>query len=582
MLAMKIKQIVWFILTINLLLSVRLSAEVITDGTLGGVAMNLPGPDYQVEAKLGQQFGGNLFHSFSDFNLNQGEKATFSGPNTVSNVISRVTGGNRSHIDGMIRSTIPKADFYFLNPAGIFFGEKATLDINGSFHASTADYLKLGEAGRFAATHPDNSLLTVAPPSAFGFLGQSHAAITVQDSKLQLSENNRLSLTGGDLFIINGQLHAPSGGITLNSMAGMGEININSNQINPPHFQGGEINLSQNAQIITNTNNTANAGDIFIRAGKFVIQDEVSISSDTKSDAQAGKITIVADRMMMTGKNTGNGTFISSKSHKGGDGGIINISATEAIDIRGRSLINASAYKTPQNAGQVIIQTNDLQLADDATIDVRTRSTQGSGNGGEILIKAKTLTMTEETWMIGDTANQGQGGKIDIDADRVYLSDSSAIASVTSGEGPGGDISLNAGSLFLFGEATITTDSTATGTAGNIALHVNHPFVTDSAKITSDTLGNNAYVRKRQGQANLAIRLGAKPNGDFTGGGGHAGTVCFSQQGEECDNNSLIAILAKRLPEKQDIENCPGNNQNDLLLVLKPRIGLLDSPDDLR
>jgi len=90
---------------------------------------------------LGRQHGGNLFHSFQDFNLNSSESATFSGPNNVSNVISRVTGGNPSNIDGLIRSTMPNADMYFLNPYGIMFGPNAQLDVQGSFHASTADTL---------------------------------------------------------------------------------------------------------------------------------------------------------------------------------------------------------------------------------------------------------------------------------------------------------------------------------------------------------------------------------------------------------------------------------------------------------
>ncbi|MDM8567120.1 hypothetical protein QUF74_15900 [Candidatus Halobeggiatoa sp. HSG11] len=42
-----------------------LNAEVITDGTLGQ-NINLPGPDFQITPDLGQQHGGNLFHSFQE------------------------------------------------------------------------------------------------------------------------------------------------------------------------------------------------------------------------------------------------------------------------------------------------------------------------------------------------------------------------------------------------------------------------------------------------------------------------------------------------------------------------------------
>jgi filamentous hemagglutinin family protein len=120
-------------LLILLTLNNQLSAEIITDGTLG-VQRDLPGPDFQIEANLGQQVGGNLFHSFQDFNLQSHESATFSGPDSINMIFSRITGGNPSQIDGTIRSTIPHAELFFLNPAGIVFGEQARLDVQGGFH----------------------------------------------------------------------------------------------------------------------------------------------------------------------------------------------------------------------------------------------------------------------------------------------------------------------------------------------------------------------------------------------------------------------------------------------------------------
>ena len=134
-----------------------LSAQISLDGTVGP-QLTLPGPHYQIGAALGQQHGGNLFHSFSDFNLAAGESATFSGPDSINNVISRVTGGRVSHLDGLLRSTIPGADVYLINPAGIWFGPQASLDISGSFHASSADVLRFEDGGTFNARQPEESV----------------------------------------------------------------------------------------------------------------------------------------------------------------------------------------------------------------------------------------------------------------------------------------------------------------------------------------------------------------------------------------------------------------------------------------
>src|SRR5687767_9612268 len=119
-------------------------AEVALDGTLGPMR-TLAGPDYRVTDDLGRQVGGNLFHSFSDFNLNRGESATFSGPASVQNILARVTGGRASSIAGKIASTVPGANLYFLNPAGVIFREGAALEVDGSLTVTTANYLKLGE-----------------------------------------------------------------------------------------------------------------------------------------------------------------------------------------------------------------------------------------------------------------------------------------------------------------------------------------------------------------------------------------------------------------------------------------------------
>lgn len=91
-----------YLLLIALGISHTLPAEVVLDGTLGPSGP-LAGSNFAIEAELGQQMGNNLFHSFERFNLNTGEMATFSGPNSIQNIISRVTGGNRSEIDGTIR-----------------------------------------------------------------------------------------------------------------------------------------------------------------------------------------------------------------------------------------------------------------------------------------------------------------------------------------------------------------------------------------------------------------------------------------------------------------------------------------------
>jgi filamentous hemagglutinin family protein len=80
----------------------------------------LVGPNYSIAAGFNKQVGSNnLFHSFGQFGLATGESAGFSGPITISNIIGRVTGGDRSSMDGKIQSTIAGTNLYLINPSGI-------------------------------------------------------------------------------------------------------------------------------------------------------------------------------------------------------------------------------------------------------------------------------------------------------------------------------------------------------------------------------------------------------------------------------------------------------------------------------
>ena len=79
---------VWFFLALGQIVQ----AQVVTDGTLGKAA-TLSGPNFQISSELGKSVGANLFHSFSEFSLQKGEAAVFTGPENVENILGRVTGG---------------------------------------------------------------------------------------------------------------------------------------------------------------------------------------------------------------------------------------------------------------------------------------------------------------------------------------------------------------------------------------------------------------------------------------------------------------------------------------------------------
>ena len=66
---------------------------------------------------------------------------------------------------------------------------RSLLLIGGSFHVSTMDYMRLVDGARFSARLADTSVLSVAPPAAFGFLEPTPAAIAIRGSTLHVPEH---------------------------------------------------------------------------------------------------------------------------------------------------------------------------------------------------------------------------------------------------------------------------------------------------------------------------------------------------------------------------------------------------------
>ena len=125
----------------------------LTFGAKGAIAQITPASDgtgtlvngiQQLNITGGTQAGGNLFHSFQQFGVNAGQTANFlSNPNTQ-NILSRVTGGNASLINGLLQVSGSNANLYLINPSGIVFGQNASLNVPAAFTATTANGIRFG------------------------------------------------------------------------------------------------------------------------------------------------------------------------------------------------------------------------------------------------------------------------------------------------------------------------------------------------------------------------------------------------------------------------------------------------------
>ncbi|OQW91789.1 MAG: hypothetical protein BWK79_16135, partial [Beggiatoa sp. IS2] len=457
-----------------------LRAEVAFDGTLG-MRTTLEGPHYQINAEWGQQRGANLFHSFQNFNIHENESAIFSGPSYTENIISRVTGGNPSEINGLIRSTIPNANIYLLNPYGILFGPKAQLDISGSFHASTAHYLRLGEEGRFDARQPDHSLLTIAPATAFGFIDNTIAPITMTgygevsskevSTGLKVPTGKTLSLIGGNLNFKQGSFHqtvtnkegksvttvtplgsltASAGRINLASVASKGEVIPTAEDLDVSSLaQLGNISMADKSMIDVSG---AGAGSIFIRSGQFIAQDSF-LSAKTLADKKGGIVSIETDDMTFS-----NGSELNTDTKGTGQGADVQIKTKGDTILSGRN--------SQSNGSRILAQTTSKQA--------------DGGKSGNILITAREILLTDDAFVSVDTSGGGQGGDIILtahgnvtligDGTKPLAEISAGTLSKEDGAGTGGSIFIRAKNIILKDGAILDTAARGKGNAGQIRL----------------------------------------------------------------------------------------------------------------
>jgi len=209
----------------GILLPVWCHAEVVVDNSFGtGKTIEANNSNYVIDHNQGNLVESNLFHSFETFSIETGHTATFTGPDGVQNIISRVTGDSSSNINGGISSPIPGVNFWLLNPNGILFGENASIDIQGSFHASTADYLKLRNDGIKIST--DSTIFTNSPPFAFGFVDRPDDSrkIVINNAQLSVNDDSNISFVGSNIEINNSLITAKGGNISVVSIADSGEV----------------------------------------------------------------------------------------------------------------------------------------------------------------------------------------------------------------------------------------------------------------------------------------------------------------------------------------------------------------------
>lgn len=460
--------------------------------------------------------GSNLFHSFQEFNINTGRGIYFDNPQGIQSILTRVTGNNSSNIYGVL-GVLGEADLFLLNPNGVIFGPNARLDLNSSFLATSADYIKFEDGQSFSARSREAvPMLTISTPVGLGFTG-SAGPIEVQgpghvnqipqqllpstplDSNsagLKVRPDNTIALIGGEVIFRGGIVTSPSGSIEIGSVIS-GEVGISKNSdsgislkpqgiksrgnilfsqlalLDASGFRNGNIRIFGENVTFTDSSMALiqNLGSSPLGEINIDSQNSLTILGDTKFTSKSTQL-ILPERGIIT--------------HTFADGRGANISiSTKVLNVDFAGRIIARSVGSGSSGDLTIFASESTTISGNSPFNPSfplgstvATAAAGTGSSGHIALFSPQLSIKDGGQLTSSVFRNSDGGDIVINSEMIDLSgfnlislSPSIISSLTSGNGKGGDLLINSVKLNLKNGGRVDASTLASGPAGNITIN---------------------------------------------------------------------------------------------------------------
>ncbi|HEY9671588.1 MAG TPA: filamentous hemagglutinin N-terminal domain-containing protein [Waterburya sp.] len=559
-------------------------AQIVSDATLGNENSQVT-PNVNVRGlpadliEGGAIRGANLFHSFEQFNVGNGQRVYFANPAGIENILSRVTGNNLSNVLGTL-GVDGGANLFLLNPNGIIFGPNVKLDIAGSFVASTADRVVFNNGYQFSAKNPDTPpLLTVNVPLGVQY-GTNQSRTTISNfGSLVVGQNLTLSAgnldlqgqlqAGGDLTLfaqdtvkVRDAIASPFIATSARNMTIQGNQSVDILALNHPQSKiqsGGNLSLASDGNISGDAHFFSGGSLSMLTLadtpGNFVSWFDPIIQAN--GDVLFGNYTGVALKVEATGSIQGGNIRITGAECAAGSpgcaGGIpatdpdfATLTGSPSVILRA-GLPSVNTPNLPQNAGGTGF-TATLGLPLGITVGDINTSVRNGGNGGNIILSAAKGSITTgnlDSSSSSSFGNAGNGGAIGLTAanDINITGDlDSSSSSLPSNESNGGTITLQATHNIKI-TGNLSTSSSFKGRGGNggaISLEAaNNIKITGNLNSSTSTGGSGGTIRlSAANDINITGDLDSSSPSNGTANSGQGGAITlFSANGSITTGN---------------------------------------------
>jgi len=464
--------------------------------------------------------------NWQTFNVGGTEYVIFNQPSSSSVVLNRVVGGSPSAIFGTIEAN---GHVFLVNPQGIFFGQGATVDVQGlvasTLDVADADFM----AGHYAfSRNPDSP----------------ETASVVNEGLIQAGDGGFVVLAG-DYAENSGVIAARTGFVVLGASSAM-TLDIDGD---------GLISYAVDASTVSSMAGVANIGSILADGSVVLMTADVAESLITTVVNQSGLIEAYAVEEQ------------DGVVYLGAEGGGVGMSGTILAD---HGTITMKASGTTEVTGALSANGGSIEISGDDGIHVRADI---SAADGHVLFDPSSLEIGVAYGGVLTGTIEGllnAGADVDLVASNTIFANSSAqVAGINAGGS--GDLFMGIGHLSYAGSPSSSSsffvpDAGGTIELGSMAIAIGGDFEASAqgglVHLGPLTVGGDVDIRGAQ------VLVGDLQETEFYGGGVFPSSS--SPSGSFSSRSSSFNAQGNPINAGGDVNiqaNAPGSSSEAIVLT---------------